>query len=207
MQKRCSACHHVKEVVEFTEFPGTKKGYLSWCKSCESGGTSRAITDARIASEKAVRLAAGIDQRAIERQQAKERRREMREAERLLRESNNKGADRRTKPRPKGRGPVTPESNRLSLIETRARKYGISLDDFLQMATEQENKCAICGCYSIDNLAIDHCHETHVVRGLLCGFCNMMLGSAKDNIQTLRNAADYLEKYGKGYPFHPMSPE
>lgn len=72
--------------------------------------------------------------------------------------------------------------------------------DFDAMMEEQDGKCAICGtdkAYSGggDNrrLAIDHCHTSGKVRGLLCGNCNRMLGLAKDSTETLKNAIKYLE--------------
>ena len=43
-------------------------------------------------------------------------------------------------------------------------------------------------------LAIDHCHESGIVRGLLCMPCNTGLGNFKDNVQTLLNAIKYLER-------------
>ncbi len=41
---------------------------------------------------------------------------------------------------------------------------------------------------------VDHCHETGVVRGLLCGNCNVFIGLAKEDVQTLAKAIDYLER-------------
>jgi hypothetical protein len=40
---------------------------------------------------------------------------------------------------------------------------------------------------------IDHDHQTGKVRGLLCGFCNSLLGYAKDDPATLESAIRYLE--------------
>lgn len=42
---------------------------------------------------------------------------------------------------------------------------------------------------------LDHCHETGVVRGLLCHNCNRGLGLLQDNPTYLRQAANYVEKY------------
>lgn len=57
----------------------------------------------------------------------------------------------------------------------------------------QEGKCDICGKHQ-DNenrrLALDHDHETGVVRGLLCFSCNSKLGWYELNVQAV---ADYLE--------------
>lgn len=66
-------------------------------------------------------------------------------------------------------------------------------------ALRARNACDICG--SIDSGArgkpfrIDHCHETGIVRGLLCHPCNIAIGSMKDDPERLRAAADYVEKY------------
>lgn len=45
------------------------------------------------------------------------------------------------------------------------------------------------------DLSVDHCHKTGVNRGLLCSSCNIGLGYFKDSPETLRSAADYLDKY------------
>lgn len=43
-------------------------------------------------------------------------------------------------------------------------------------------------------ICFDHCHKTGKFRGWLCGNCNSALGMARDNPDTLRKLADYLEK-------------
>lgn len=42
--------------------------------------------------------------------------------------------------------------------------------------------------------AIDHDHKTGIIRGLLCGLCNMGLGSFRDNPEHLASAILYLNK-------------
>lgn len=75
--------------------------------------------------------------------------------------------------------------------------YGITPLDYTRMFEEQSGKCKICGG---DNpihkghLNIDHCHTSNKVRGLLCTSCNLMLGYAKDKIETLENAIKYLKE-------------
>jgi hypothetical protein len=44
-------------------------------------------------------------------------------------------------------------------------------------------------------LICDHDHETGEFRGWVCDDCNNMLSRAKDNIDTLREGANYLEKF------------
>ena len=82
-------------------------------------------------------------------------------------------------------------------------KYGISKEDYLSLLLQQDNKCAICGKEeSTPNhwqdkksrrLAIDHCHNTGIIRGLLCYRCNTTLGKVEDNAELLRNMATYLD--------------
>jgi hypothetical protein len=56
------------------------------------------------------------------------------------------------------------------------KKYGITLEDYAIMFRRQGGKCDICGREETGNLAVDHCHMTGQVRGLLCGSCNRKLG-------------------------------
>jgi len=74
--------------------------------------------------------------------------------------------------------------------------------DFDAMLADQGGLCAICktdkafsGGGDNRRFAIDHCHATGVIRGLLCGNCNRMLGLAKDIPSVLRRAADYVEYF------------
>lgn len=76
--------------------------------------------------------------------------------------------------------------------QDRFRKYGISEDIFKDMWQAQGNKCAICSLPC--NPVVDHCHETGLVRGLLCATCNSALGMFKDSLDSLRKAIAYLQK-------------
>ena len=75
-----------------------------------------------------------------------------------------------------------------------ARKYGISIKDYLDMRKSQNDRCKICGGSDSRRLSIDHCHTTNEVRGLLCSACNKGLGYFKDNIEILIKAAEYLQE-------------
>lgn len=82
-------------------------------------------------------------------------------------------------------------------LNTRLRKkFGIGLVEYQQMAERQQNKCALCGREERTRqrrLAIDHCHETNKIRGLLCHHCNTGLGNFMDSIALLKLAVTYLE--------------
>jgi hypothetical protein len=75
-------------------------------------------------------------------------------------------------------------------------KYGLEPHQLAEMLARQNSVCAICGRPNNvnKNLAVDHCHATGAVRGLLCQNCNHGLGHFKDDPAILRKAVDYLEK-------------
>ena len=81
------------------------------------------------------------------------------------------------------------------------KAYGITFNEYEELLSKQDGKCAICG---IDNngkyrnkpraFAVDHCHTTGKIRGLLCSDCNTGIGLLKDNINFLQSAINYLNK-------------
>lgn len=75
--------------------------------------------------------------------------------------------------------------------------FGITWDEYDLLFACQDGRCAICGGRPRKyNLSVDHCHQTGEIRGLLCSKCNhKLLGSANDNPERLRRAADYLEEF------------
>lgn len=78
-------------------------------------------------------------------------------------------------------------------------KFGITLEQYNSMFTKQNGLCLGCYRHQKDDkraFAVDHSHITGIVRGLLCGNCNVALGNAKDDPVILRRLADYLEARG-----------
>lgn len=73
------------------------------------------------------------------------------------------------------------------------RKYGVTLSDYDAMFVRQLGCCAICGKKQARAFDVDHCHDTKIVRGLLCTNCNRMIGHSADSPERLRRAAGYLE--------------
>lgn len=77
------------------------------------------------------------------------------------------------------------------------RKSGITADDYNEMYNIQNGSCKICVVHQshlAERLAVDHCHTTGKVRGLLCRYCNLMLGNASDEVAILENAIKYLQE-------------
>ena len=77
--------------------------------------------------------------------------------------------------------------------------YGITPERYDEMLKEQEGKCKICGTDKPTGkwkvFAVDHCHDTGHVRGLLCNECNRGIGLLRDSPELLIKAADYLKEY------------
>jgi IS30 family transposase len=73
------------------------------------------------------------------------------------------------------------ESNR----KLELAKYGLTPEMYEELLAHQGGSCAICknACTTGKKLAVDHCHDTGRVRGLLCASCNTQLG--------------FIEKYRK----------
>ena len=83
--------------------------------------------------------------------------------------------------------------------DTLWEKFSLTVDEYDKMLENQQGKCAICRCdrkIQKRNFAVDHCHATGKIRGILCGNCNAGLGFFKDNPQSLTNALTYLISSG-----------
>ena len=76
------------------------------------------------------------------------------------------------------------------------RRYGITPEEYQALSDAQNGLCRICqgppqGRWK--RLHVDHDHATGKVRGLLCHWCNNMLGHAKDSPTVLQAAIAYLQ--------------
>jgi hypothetical protein len=75
--------------------------------------------------------------------------------------------------------------------------YGMTDEEFQAKRQEQDNRCDICQEVFVKTPCVDHDHATNKNRGLLCRFCNLVLGNAHDNILVLERSVQYLRKYGE----------
>ncbi len=75
--------------------------------------------------------------------------------------------------------------------------YRLTPEDYQFLLEKQNGVCAICLQPSSDDrsLAVDHCHTTGKVRGLLCMRHNLLLGFAQDDPQILTAAIQYLKSH------------
>lgn len=85
-----------------------------------------------------------------------------------------------------------PERNRATVCA----KYGLTLEDYVRIAAEQDGRCAICRRTPKPgkNLTIDHDHETGAVRALLCVRCNTIVGYHEHALAA--EARAYIKKHG-----------
>ncbi len=87
---------------------------------------------------------------------------------------------------------------------TKSHFFGVTFEELLHFMDQHSHACSICGISEKDaksqnrqtkhyGLYIDHCHSKGHLRGLLCHNCNLVIGHAKDNVETLHKAIKYLE--------------
>lgn len=94
-----------------------------------------------------------------------------------------------------------PAKKRKMQAYSLAKFYGVTIERFDAMLAAQHGVCAICGLPPRKKqLGVDHCHETGLVRALLCSSCNVGIGNLQDDPRLLRAAADYLEFHAKRNP-------
>lgn len=186
--KICTACEESKEISHFYPSKSYSDGYSYFCISCfkEKARVYRNANSKRLNEN----LKKWRD----------ENRDKIREQSRLSYERRKikyKSLEYLEKYRKVPKNKVEKRSNMLK------NRYGITLEDYNLMLTSQNNVCAVCKKeeVAIDkrtgntrNLAVDHCHSTGRIRGLLCTCCNTAIGSTKENVEILNNIISYLGK-------------
>lgn len=89
-----------------------------------------------------------------------------------------------------------PKQDRARAAHLR-RKYGITLEQYDQLLSQQDGRCAVCTRPAeafTTRLAVDHNHVTGEIRGLLCTHCNHRLIGRHRDAALLRRMADYVER-------------
>ncbi len=82
------------------------------------------------------------------------------------------------------------QSHKFRLLRHR---YGLSRDQYETLMRESGGKCQLCG--SDQRLCVDHCHNSSVVRGILCLRCNVA-AERFDNVADFATLmVKYLEKH------------
>lgn len=91
-------------------------------------------------------------------------------------------------------------ANKARLVEANylrhlKRTYGITAEQYEALG----KRCHVCGAAKSEGkrprLQVDHCHDTNLIRGLLCQGCNVGLGNFKHDKALLRKAIAYLGRH------------
>jgi len=95
-----------------------------------------------------------------------------------------------------------PDTYAKMLSQNSKWRYGINHEERDEILAKQGNVCAVCATDTPGgkDWVTDHDHSCcpgirscgECVRGILCTKCNLMLGHANDNIDTLTSAIAYL---------------
>jgi len=78
-------------------------------------------------------------------------------------------------------------------------KYGLTKEWYARQINKQGGTCAICktdkpGVKRWKWFAVDHCHKTGKVRGLLCNACNLMIGNIENGNISTQMISGYLQE-------------
>lgn len=82
------------------------------------------------------------------------------------------------------------------------KKFGITPEQYDELHKKQKGLCASCGRpetkpanqFGKPRLAVDHCHKSNIVRGLLCMKCNRALGLLDDDPEIVERLLRYRMK-------------
>jgi hypothetical protein len=94
------------------------------------------------------------------------------------------------------------EANPEKVRKWALRYYGITPAEFDAIYDGQGGKCAICldPVPRAGNLrALDHCHTTHKIRGILCIGCNHAIGSFRERPDAMLRAIEYVRTADTGH--------
>jgi hypothetical protein len=86
------------------------------------------------------------------------------------------------------------ESQKNSFL---VKNYGISIEQYNELFLKQNGCCKICGRHQSEfkrSLAVDHCHDTKKIRGLLCHHCNQGIGAFFEDILIMERAINYIKE-------------
>lgn len=168
----CTKCGESKPLAAFARSNAAKDGFHTWCKVCKSAQ----VREWYAKNAEAIR---GRERDRYKRNPVPDKEKTHRSYNKRKNESDKVYRSRR---------------------RWKLRRYGVTIEDYMQMFDAQGGKCALCGSdpdkRRHHDFAVDHCHESGVVRGLLCHRCNVGLGHFQDNPVLLMAAAEYLERHG-----------
>ena len=185
--KKCNRCKELKPLSAFNKCKTFADGYQKTCRDCTKAYYQKPEVKERL--------------KKYQKQYRKNHPDVAIKASRKYRQNNREKVLKSAREYAKKIREEKPEEihikDRISHLE---KTYGISSEEYEILLKSQNNMCAICkGKNDKDHngrryLCIDHDHSNNHIRGLLCNKCNVLLGMARDNVNILQAAIEYLSK-------------
>ena len=212
MKKTCRRCQEEKDVCEFHKSKSGKFGVMAICKKCDNKRSTEHVR--KLADDKRKRgLIKAQRLTLVANEDIKKGKKYCPSCTKVLpvshfysnKASNDGCSSHCDKCSRKIARNIPPEQihkyyvtrKRKQRNFTLLRKYGITIEQYEKIFDKQCGKCAICGLTAENNkkaLAVDHCHSTNTVRGLLCNNCNVAIGFLGDSVKKAKKAIAYLKK-------------
>ena len=198
LMKYCTKCQEPQTLEDFHINKDKKDGRSTWCKSCVSTNgkewRQRNLEKCRAQSrqwhqENRERV------NAIRRKRYRDNPQESKVSNNKWREENPDKVLACRKRR------YQREAEKIAPDKNLRRAYGISLDEYNEMITDQKGNCAMCGLTMEDEKnrpPVDHDHSKtglESVRGIVHTKCNLLIGIVEDNPDVLDKAREYLMRY------------
>lgn len=96
------------------------------------------------------------------------------------------------------------EQKNTAKAQSLKSNFGISIEQYKEKLEKQKGLCGICSSEGDivkgRSLAVDHCHDSLKIRGLLCMKCNTGLGHFNDSKELLLKAIAYLNLHNPEEP-------
>ena len=165
--RRCVKCDNFKHLSKFTKDKRGREGYRSYCKEC---------------CQKYMRTYNAAHPQLVESRYA------------WAVENKERVAGYKRKSRAK----IMEYGFTAARVATLKSLFGLTPKQYMTFVRAQDGLCPGCKNTLPDDLGkqhVDHNHDTGRVRGITCGNCNRGMGLLKDNAETLRNLADYIEAH------------
>jgi hypothetical protein len=199
--KTCCVCRKEKQPADFYRDKSRSDGFSGACKPCLNarGAAWRAANPDKVAAK-------------TKRDSARKRNRdpEYMRVQRAKYNRSDKGraAFRRYQQTEKGKARIRRSEQRNRWPRWLMAQYGLTVEAYAWLLYEQDFACPICAktfskeVISAKNQsdkvrpAVDHCHVTGDVRGIVCGWCNYNLLGPMEKVGMVgvRKAIGYLER-------------
>lgn len=192
-EKRCTRCHETKPRDEFVLKRRGSDERTQPCRECRSAERAKQRRQAKRTQEELRSSTAKRCPRCTETKPLEDFSRSKRTADGHQYYCKPCAADAK-------RASCAKHADKHKAREFRYRirkMYGMAVEDLEQMLLDQEGRCAVCRDEIAlgDTAAVDHCHATGKVRGVLCRHCNIALGHLRDDPSRVASLHEYIARW------------